>query len=153
MQVYLDKTVELCRDAGITLVLVSLPGNPMNDAYNNTLKEYAQDKGIDYCNMCETEIYASIGAVLPRENAIGHANLWGAIKTSRYVGGLLADRYQVAAVWDEQYEATKEYYDHIVKNCELTHITDMGEYLRVISDDGYTVFIAARDDATQGLSD
>ena len=71
MQIYLDKIVEQCKAADILLVLVSLPGNPMSDAYHNTLTEYAQDHGIDYYNMCETELYNSIGAVLLRENMIG----------------------------------------------------------------------------------
>lgn len=153
MQIYLDKIVEQCKAADILLVLVSLPGNPMSDAYHNTLTEYAQDHGIDYYNMCETELYNSIGAVLLRENMIGHANLWGAIKTSRYVGSLLANKYQIGAVRDEQYEATREYYEHIIKNCELAHITDMSEYLQEIKDDHYTIFIAAKDEATRGLSE
>lgn len=153
MQLYLDKTVELCKDEGITLVLVSLPGNPMNDAYNNTLTSYAKVHGLDYYNMCETELYNSLGATLPQENTIYHANLWGAIKISQYVGDLLANTYNVSAVWDEQFEATKDYYAHIIKNCELPHILDINEYLDAINDEHYTVFISAMYDASYGLTD
>lgn len=49
----------------------------MNDAINNTLTSYANQKGIDYYNFCENDMYHSIGAILPRENMIRHANLWG----------------------------------------------------------------------------
>ena len=153
MQVYLDKMVDLCKTEGIQLVLVSLPNNLMNDAINNTLTAYANDNNIDYYNMCETSLYNSIGAELPRESMLDHENLWGAMKMSQYVGGLLQDTYHVAAVKDEQYESTREFYDHIIKNCELTHITDINEYLQAIDDDNYTVFISVRDDATGGLTD
>lgn len=153
MQTYLDKMVALCKEQGITLVLVALPGNSMNDAYNNTLTAYAEENGLDYYNMCETQLYASIGAELPRENMVGHENLWGAIKMSQFVGGLLADIYHVSVVKDEQYEITKEYYEHIKKNCELPHITNINEYLEAIGDENYTVFIAAKDDATARLTE
>lgn len=153
MQEYLDKTVELCKREGITLVLVSLPGNPMNDAYNNTLTSYSQENGIDYYNMCETELFNSIGATLPIENIVDHENLWGAIKMSQYVGNLLAKTYNVAAVKDDQYENTKEYYEHIKKNCELPHITDINMYLQTINDEHYTIFIAAKFEAANGLTD
>lgn len=153
MQMYLDKTVELCKKNSIELILVSLPGNSMNDAINNTLTAYAGEKGVDYYNFCETEMYNSIGATLPRENMIGHENLWGAIKMSQYIGGLLNNTYGVASVKDNQYEETKGYYDHIIKICELTHITDIEAYLDAINDAHYTIFIAARDDATAGLTD
>ena len=82
MCAYLDRIVELCKCEGITLVLVSLPGNTMNDAYNNTLVSYAQANGLDYYNMCEKKLYDSIGAALPKENLIGHENIWGAVKMS-----------------------------------------------------------------------
>lgn len=152
MQLYLDKTVELCEAEGITLILVSLPGNPMSDAYNNTLTSYAQEHGLDYYNMCETSIYNSLGATLPKESTLYHANLWGAMKISQYIGNLLSDTYHVNAVVDEQYESTKDYYAHIIKNCELPHIMDIDEYLDAINDDNYTVFISTNDDASRGLA-
>lgn len=153
MQVYLDKTVELCRDKGIALVLVSLPGNRMQDGIHNTLTAYAEEKGIDYYNLCESENYQAIGAVLPRESVFDHENIWGARKMSDYIGNMLQNVYQVAAVQDEQYEHTKAFYEHIIQNCELPHITDINEYLQAIRDERYTVFIAVRDEASAGLTD
>ncbi len=153
MKTYMDKTVKLCKDEGIELVLISQPNNPMNDSYNNTLTEYAEENDLDYYNMCSTEIYESLDIKSPKENAADHANLWGAIKMSKYIGELLRDEYDVKPVEDEQYESTRDYYDHIKKNCELVHIDDMEEYLEEIDDDSYTIFIAATDDASAGLTD
>ena len=148
---YLDKMVELCKDAGIMLVLVYLPSNLMNDGINNMLEKYSQDNAVDYYNLCESRIYHSIGANPPRENIIDHANLWGAIKISSYIGKMLSMNYGVKATYDEQYESTKEYYEHIKKNCELNHIEDMLQYLRMIQSNRYTVFISMCNEGTSGL--
>lgn len=154
MQEYMDRFVELCKAEGIALVLVSLPGNSMSDAVNHTLTSYAEAHDIDYYNFCETELYQSIGAVLPRENMIGHENLWGAMRMSRFMGEMLANTYHVPSVEDEQYESTKEFYEHIIKNCELSHITDINEYLSMLQeDDNYTIFISSMDECTAGLTD
>ena len=153
MQTYLDKMVDLCKEEGISLVLVSLPGTNMYDSKNNTLTSYAHDKQIDYYNLCETNMYNSIGATLPKESMIYHENLWGAMKMSQYIGGLLKDIYNVAAVEDDQYESTREFYDRIIKNCELVHITDMNEYLQTVYDDDYTIFIVSNGEAMDGLTD
>ncbi len=153
MRTYMDRTVKLCKDEGIELILISQPNNPMNDAYNNTLTEYAEENDLDYYNMCEKTLYESLDIESPKESAVDHANLWGAIKMSKFFGELLRDEYDVKPVKDEQYESTREYYEHIIKNCELAHIDDMEEYLKAIDDDSYTIFIAATDDASTGLTD
>ena len=153
MQIYLDKIVELCQNNDITLILVSLPGNSMSDAINNTLTSYAQINDIDYYNMCEVELYNSVGAVLPKENTIGHENIWGAMKMSQFFGKMLRDNYGLPSTVDMQYEETKEFYDHIIKNCELNHITNICEYLKAINDKHYTTFIVIRDEATAHLID
>lgn len=153
MQEYLERMVELCRENDIKLVLVSLPGNPMSDGIHNSLTKYASDNNVDYYNLCETGNYESIGAVLPKESVIEHENLWGSIKMSKYIGKLLSDTYDVAAVQDVQWEETKDYYEHVVKNCELGHISDFVEYLKAIDDQNYSVFISVGNDAATGLTD
>ncbi len=152
MMEYLNYMVDLCKQNGIQLVLVSLPGNEMNNGIHNNLTRYAKDHQIDYYNLCETTNYEAIGAVLPRESAIGHENLWGSIKTSRYIGKILSETYGIAAVWDSQWEETKGYYEQMVKNCELPHISDLVEYLKAINDPNYTVFISVCDDVATGFT-
>lgn len=153
MQEYLDKTVSLCNENGIKLVLVSLPGNHMNDAVNNTFSEYAHENNIDYINFCSTENYEAIGAILPEESVYYHANIWGAIKLSQYIGMLLRDDYNVSAVEDPQYEQTKQYYERTIKNANLQRISEQMEYLKLIDDSNYIVFITSRADISSIVSD
>ncbi len=153
MKEYLDKMTELCEEEGISFILVSLPGNPMSDGINNMLSLYAEEYKVDYYNLCETEMYNSIGAILPRESVIIHENLWGSIKMSKFIGKMLSENYGISEVEDYQYEETRDYYEHIIKNCELPHIININEYLQAINDDRYTIFISASGDSSAGLTD
>ncbi|MBQ6450891.1 MAG: hypothetical protein IJJ29_03105 [Solobacterium sp.] len=144
MMEYLQKITDLCREEGIRLVLVSLPGNEMDDAANNVHKAFAKENNIDYYNLCSRQYYEEIGAVLPEENAVGHENVRGAVKTSRFIGRLLRDVYHVPSVKDDQYEQTKGFYEEVKKSAEQTLITDPADYLRKLDTDRFTVFICGK---------
>ena len=152
MLVYLDKTVALCKENNISLILVSQPGNFMRNETHHYLCNYAGENEIEYINLCETSQYNAINAIAPKEDILGHSNIWGAQKITNYIGTILQEKYNIASVTDEQYESTKEFYAHILKNGELTHTTDINEYLEAIKDPNYTVFITSCDDAATGLS-
>ena len=153
MQDYMDRIVDICKENGIRLILISLPGNAMNDWYNNTLVSYAASKEVDYYNFCRKDLYEALGAELPRESTLVHANFWGAEKMSQYIGRMLRDTYGVQPAEDEQYESTRGYYEQLRKDCELAHVKDINEYLEQIKDDRYTVFIISTKDAAGGLTD
>lgn len=152
MKEYLDKITSLCKSNDIELILIDLPGNKMNDGINNALKTYARESGIDYYNLCSTRYYNEIGATLPQENIVSHQNVWGAIKTSKYIGRLLQDKYGVEAVVDDQYESTKAYYEHVIDSMRVTQITSPVEYINALNKPGYAVFFAAHGDSSLTLS-
>ena len=143
MQEYLNLTVDLCKENDIQLILVDLPGNEMNDAINNTRVAYAEKNGIEYYNLCRTDYYNQIGAVLPRENVVVHENIWGAIKTSKFIGGILSEQCGIEPVIDEQYEATMDYYEQTKISSDLVRIVDQAEYLKALNNPNYAVFMAA----------
>ncbi len=143
MGIYLDKIVSLCRENQINLILVDLPGNPMDDALHNTNTAYAVANGLAYYNLCTTDSYEKIGAVLPRECVIDHQNIWGAMKTSRFVGQILAETCQLEPVTDAQYESSKLYYAQTIHSAELTHITEPAAYLAALQDPHYAIFMTS----------
>lgn len=149
---YLRRMARLCKEEKIALILLSLPGNPMNDAINNTLTKFSAENKIAYYNLCEKDNYARIGAKLPRESVISHENIWGARKMSAWAGNLLATKYKVPCVKDEQWEATKKYYASTIKAAELSHITDFAQYLRTMQDENFSIFISVRDNADGGIT-
>ncbi|WP_026835253.1 hypothetical protein [Eubacterium xylanophilum] len=151
MQEYLDKTVKLCKENNIKFILVDLPGNTMNDGINNTHEEYAKNMGIDYYNICRTDYYNQIGAKLPEESIVGHNNIWGAIKTSRFFGDMLQSTYGLPPTHDEQYEATKADYEQTKKCANLLRIGDQSEYLQALDNNRFAVFMTAHGDCSSIL--
>lgn len=147
MQEYLDRIVTLCKENNISLILIDLPGNAMDDAINNTHTAYAERNGIEYYNLCSTEHFNQIGAILPEENVIEHENIWGAIKTSRYIGTILRDQYGIEPVHDDQYETTREYYEQTKNSSNLVRITDQAEYLKALNNPNLAVFMSAHGNA------
>ena len=119
---YLNKMEALCRERGIQLVLVKAP-NPMPvwwESWDDAVRDYAEEKGLLYLNaqVCQEEI----GIDWSRDTYDGgyHLNVYGAEKTTRWLGGILAQRFGLpdrreeperAALWAERaarYEKAKE---------------------------------------------
>ncbi len=147
MEDYLDRITALCKEHDIDLILIDLPGNNMNDGINNTLSKYAGRNDIMYLNYCETSLYATLGASLPEENVTAHANVKGAMKFSDAMGRILKEWFDVPSVKDEQYEKDMAVHDHILHTDTLLKETDFAEYLRLLNDAQYTVFVSVMEDA------
>lgn len=153
MDEYLEKIVNLCKDNGIQLVLVTYP-DTMTDATNNRMNEIAQKYELPYYNFCLAEHYYAIGAELPRENVIEHENVWGAVKMSKYMGGILQKEYGVPAVADEQWASTSYYYHHVLSTADLPHIEQFDQYLATLAgDDQYVTFVSVKDDSVRFITD
>ncbi len=153
MQQYLDKMVKLCKENGIKLVLVDLPGNDMNDAINNTHNSYAKKNGIKYYNLCSKYYFEKIGAVLPDENVVNHQNYAGAIKTSRFIGNILKEEYKLSPIKDKQYDKTQKYYTQVIEGFKLSKINDVDTYFQEINKDNYAVFFSIYGDAAKVLDE
>lgn len=148
MREYLDKIVQLCDEEGIELVLMTFPETGMTDGVNNTLSEYAAQKGLDYYNLCEDSLFNSIGAHLPEENIVGHENFLGAQKMTNYVGRILSEKYQVQPRVSEKWEITREPYQRMIKDCELNYCDGLNDFLSKLSDENYTVFVSVVEGGT-----
>ncbi|SDB54221.1 hypothetical protein SAMN02910298_02771 [Pseudobutyrivibrio sp. YE44] len=153
MQEYLDKISALCKENNISLVLTSMPGGVMNDSFNNTLEKYASDNGIAYYNFAAADLYSEVGAELPRESIIEHANLWGSIKLMDYLGGVFTSEYGLKSHKDLTFEESVSDYESLKYNCEIKHIENQVDYLNAINVDNYAVFITANHDSDILFSD
>ena len=153
MQEYLDKIVELCDENNINLLLIDLPGNEMNDAINNSHEEYAEKNGIDYCNLCNIDNFNELGANLPEENVVNHQNFKGAIITSRFIGSLIKDKYDIPPVVDSQFEDTKSFYKQTLNSLRLIDVNNISDYFNLINKDNYEIFISSYGDVSEVFND
>ena len=74
---------------------------------------------------------------------IGHLNYLGAEKVSLYIGNILATKYGIQSREDKSYDLSRELYEHKIENINLANTTDIYQYLDMINNDNYSVFIFA----------
>lgn len=138
---YLDKIVTLCTEKNIQLILAKIPCGESIARYKAT-KEYADSHGLPYYDFNEEILYNEIN-YNASENLLSHPNYLGAEKVSLYIGNLLAYRYGIPPREDKSYDLSRELYKHKIYNINLTETIDVYQYLDMIDNDNYSVFIFA----------
>lgn len=98
-QYYFDKIVELTKEKGIALALVSAPYLPEEEdqAVYNYVERLAKEKGLLFLNYNTTELYREAGIVFAEDFADHtHLNEGGSDKYTRHLGKWLRDHYRVS---------------------------------------------------------
>lgn len=150
---YLAKIAELCNENGIKLIVTSLPDNEMHDGIHNFITRLSNELDFDYLNLTEARHIEALAAEPPREKIAMHQNLWGSIKTTRYIGRILSEEYSVPAVKDMQYEATRDFYQRLLTVYEIPHIDDFEEYLRALNNPDVSFFMSVQTNTAPGISE
>ena len=148
---YLDKIVNLCDENGIRLIFVNIPYGEPIERYKST-KAFADHAEIPFYDFNEVGLYHQIGYDA-EQDVYGHPNYKGAEKISLYIGKLLTEQYGVAPRYDESYVKSGAYYEHKLKNIELSETTDIYKYMDMINDESYCVFIMAPKNYSTFLDD
>jgi hypothetical protein len=158
MQEYLDRIVSLCREEKIQLILVSTPGDYINEGEHNYMTEYSRAHGVHFIDFCEKSIFDELGADFPLVSPYFHSNILGAEKLTGYIGDYLLN-LGISGTEDQQFEATKQSYQaekeikiHETKAEYLKKIENFEEYLKYINNEDYSVFISVKEEGTAALS-
>ncbi len=155
MQEYFDNIVELCKENNINLILTFTPSTAGFAGINKTLTQYSLENNLTYLDFNDKTLYDAIDYDFKRDNADnGHANLWGAIKITNYVGRILQDKFSISGVSADQWEDTRTFYENLKRDYILKQTTDLCDYLSILqnSTDQYTIFISVKDEATNNLN-
>ncbi len=152
---YFCRMADLCREKGIRLVVMDVPYVMSAEVYR-AYKKLCSEQGADYIELGTEEAWNAMGVELPRENTFGHGNIWGNIKISRYAGKILSERYGVAGREDAQYEESKPFYEHFLSTARLKEMAgseapDADEYLSLLKDSRFTVFVAMGPETVSAL--
>lgn len=154
LESWLDKIRSLCGQEGIELILTNVPFPDADVGRFNTVRNYAQEHGLQFFDFNEKNLYEASGFSMAEDSYDGgHNNLWGARKLTAYLGGILDSQYDFGGKIDEQWESTRDSYAGIQKDCELIHITDIDSYIEALRDERYSVFISAKGSYAAGLKD
>ena len=102
---YLDKMNELCKLNDVELILVKAPTNSWNyywyDEYEAQIESYAKSRGLKYYNLIESENEIGIDWSVDTYDEGFHLNVYGAEKTTRYFGKILADECSITRRKDD----------------------------------------------------
>ena len=140
-EVYLDKIVKLCEENDIDLIFAKVPSTEYAGRYIST-KNYADKNNIPFYDFNEKGLFEEIG-YKTAEDGKDHLNYKGAEKVSLYMGKLFRDEYGLAAHEDPSFIESGRNYRHKVKNILLTQTNDVNEYLEMLNDDTYSIFLFA----------
>lgn len=138
---YLSKAIDLCREKGIQVILINIPCGESIERYRST-KDFADSCGVPYYDFNEASLYNEIG-YNASEDLLSHPNYHGAEKVTLYLGKLLSGQYGIAPREDPSYDASRVLYEHKLENIRLGETTDLHQYLPLLNQDRYTVFIFA----------
>ncbi len=106
IEYYLDKIVNLCRDSGIALILVSIPSPTYwNMAQHNAVTQYAASHDVKYLDLnLNYQDYGLDWATDTRDRG-EHLNCYGARKVSLYLGKYISENYRLLShAGDSAYE-------------------------------------------------
>ncbi len=152
MREYLDHIVELCEQEKIALILVKTPtvGHSIGKFY--AIQSYADEHGLPFFDFNERKLYDESGFCYMTDSVVDdHVNFRGARKITDYIGRMLAGRYGLGGSVDRQWEDTRAYYENTKKDSELLYVTDVDEYLDMLQDERYSIFISVKNDCTSDL--
>lgn len=155
--IWINKIIEYCEDNHMNIVLVKTPRPDWSAGRHNAVQQFADNHSISFLDFNELSLYQSVSFDNTKDFYDSeHLNIYGAQKLSAYIGDYLNNRYSLAdhrndeeyALWDDDLVT----YKRELWNSELHVCTDIYEYLeRIQGKEGYTIFIAAKDDYITAL--
>lgn len=151
---YFKKITELCEQTGIDLVLVVTPCKEASVAKYNAISHYAKSKGLIYVDFLEKSTTEASGFVLEEDLADStHCNYKGAEKVTKYIGEILSKQLHIEAKEDAQWSHENSDYDIIMGNYKLKETKDLKEYVELLKQDRYVIFLAGQGDYAAYLTD
>lgn len=119
MKDYMDRIVSLCKEKGITLVLVSTLTPAESELRFEKTNQYAMENGLDFIDFNQHDLYEAAGLDADKDcSDKRHMNLSGARKLTRYFGNYLLDKNLVSTKTSDQYEKTKNSFIESMKEYE-----------------------------------
>ena len=117
---YLEKIVELCKANGVKLLLFnSVRNSARAQGRLATLHRIAAERKIDFLDL--NEVFNETGISNATDfHDVGHLNITGAEKATRYLGRYLQRHYQLKVCQDaqerKQWDAICQHYDEVKKS-------------------------------------
>lgn len=151
---YVEKIKALCDENGSNLLLTKIPSVYLPQIYegtwslqkSNIIKEMASKCNIDFWDLTYDTDDVGLDWEVDTMDAGRHLNLKGAEKVTDTLMAYIMDKYCLQQKNNEEYEAFLEDYNKICKTAYLQMETDFKDYLGMLEDENYEVFISVSED-------
>ena len=145
---YLIKTIELCKEQGIDVLLVNLPypANEEDLIAANTVADVAEIYDVGYVNFFNMDV---VDYQTDMHDPDSHLNPSGALKITDYLGQILSEQYEIPDQrTNTEYETWKEDAEkyHQEKVALFKEVTSGWNYWMLLSDKDFS-FVAALSEA------
>ncbi len=154
---YFTAIRDFCAEHDLDLVLIKIPLPNMQDLHHDAVQYLADINGIPFIDFNLSEIQEEIGLDFARDfQNVTHPNIYGAAKISNYIGSFLQETYETEDVrgnrnYDYLAGQAKEF-GITEENAKLQLCETLEEYLDLINNDRYAVFIAVKGNAAGGMT-
>ena len=113
----------------------------------NAVQAYADREGCTFISFNEQNVYRQMEYQMDIDNCDdGHPNIWGAVKVSGYIGGILSEQFGLGGRTEPQWEETKADYAFTLDSCRRWHEGDLDPYLSLLNHEQYTLVITYQSD-------
>lgn len=114
-QAYLNEMIDICKEKGITMILMELPSaESWSLEKNKVINAYAKEHNVDFIDMNLDPILKEMNFDWTHDTSDGgdHLNIYGAEKTTMYLANYLKTNFDLKshkddpkyAIWNEQYQ-------------------------------------------------
>ena len=117
MQEYLDRMTALCKEHDIRLILVKTPAPGQTAEKHNALLRYADEHDLDLIDFNESDVYyGGIDFWFETDCCDNeHANHWGAVKLTEYLGEFLTSECGLEPYEDPYWEESNLLYQQWIE--------------------------------------
>ena len=144
MMTGLERMARDCRDSGVPLVLLNLPGNYLTAGQTRLMRDFAAENGLRFVNMEDEEVLSSFH-LKGDEAFFSHADGECAARQSAWVAHLLHEELGIEGCREERYEQRRAYYAHAMQAFRLKKAASLREYLEIAGGDpSFSVLFSLR---------
>ena len=153
-EVWLDEIIRLCGEKGIHLLFTVTPASDLTQEQHARMQALADDRKVRLFDFGTQALYARIGYDFGADQHDStHANADGARKISEYLGTVLSEDYGIAQRQSIRWRDTRSAYESSVREAQLQHAETLSEYIPLLAEERYDLFVTTNGDAGIRLSE
>ena len=150
----LDKIIKLANENNIELILVLLPDMTIESGTAAATGQIADENGLMFLDYNEASRLNVLNIVPEKEmRDVHHMNAFGAVKLTKALAKDLTDLGVVSSGSNAYFDKKLSYHNKVMLNREVSTIEDYGTYVDTVLNNEYIVFVSAKEEAFDGLTD